>query len=629
MITRVESARPLHIKSKDRPAESEKADNQLTFAEHLSIRGYIDEKRSTDDGSGKIRATRMPLSQLWQSTELSSHEFANEVAAFFGLKRLMLPALAATRSLTDRFSPRFLREASMYPFETADGKIAVAVGDPDDEEALQAAELVFGGPFEIVRGLVRGYCRGAFGEGATRTMRRRAPPSGASAGGADESIDNLRDLASGAPVVRAVNDLMEKAVELRASDIHIEPFRDGLTVRMRVDGLLRAIAGAVARAAAGADFAHQDSRRPQHRRAAPAAGRRGAPARRPRRDRHPRRHDADAARRIRGHPPAAARPRPARHSPSSAFRRATRRRCGALLDLPHGMIVVTGPTGSGKTTTLATMLSALNTPSRKILTIEDPVEYEIPGINQSPGQARDRPHLRHGDARLRAPGPGRHHGRRGARRRDREHRRSMRRSPAISCSRRCTPRPPTAAVPRLLDLGVEGFLLEIDAARGDRAAARARALRPLQDDARALSRADLDADPRYEALRPRAGRDGVRAGRAASAAAASAIAAASAFSRFSRSRARSATWSARIPIAQRSTPPRMRAGMTTMIDDAIAKCRAGVTSVAEVLRVTTIAVSAMPTFRYRALTPSRRSRQRLARRADRGGGRAVASNISA
>ena len=53
------------------------------------------------------------------------------------------------------------------------------------------------------------------------------------------------------------------------------------------------------------------------------------------------------------------------------------------LELPHGMIVITGPTGSGKTTTLATMLSMLNTPTRKILTIEDPVEYEIPGINQS------------------------------------------------------------------------------------------------------------------------------------------------------------------------------------------------------------------------------------------------------
>ncbi len=68
---------------------------------------------------------------------------------------------------------------------------------------------------------------------------------------------------------------------------------------------------------------------------------------------------------------------------SSALRRADEAILTRLLALPHGMIVVTGPTGSGKTTTLATMLSVLNEPTRKILTIEDPVEYEIPGINQS------------------------------------------------------------------------------------------------------------------------------------------------------------------------------------------------------------------------------------------------------
>ena len=74
----------------------------------------------------------------------------------------------------------------------------------------------------------------------------------------EDDIESLRDLASGAPVVRAVNDLLEKAVELRASDIHIEPFRTGLVVRMRVDGLLRPINAACRRAAAGRDLAHQD-----------------------------------------------------------------------------------------------------------------------------------------------------------------------------------------------------------------------------------------------------------------------------------------------------------------------------------------------------------------------------------
>ena len=140
--------------------------------------------------------------------------------------------------MADRFAPRFLREASIFPFETGDGEIALAAGDPADEEALQAAHLVFGRPFEIVTA--------SFEDIATILGDKLDFDADAAAGGrereggADENIDNLRDLASGAPVVRAVNDLIEKAVELRASDIHIEPFRNGLSVRMRVDGLLRA-----------------------------------------------------------------------------------------------------------------------------------------------------------------------------------------------------------------------------------------------------------------------------------------------------------------------------------------------------------------------------------------------------
>ena len=86
-----------------------------------------------------------------------------------------------------------------------------------------------------------------------------------------------------------------------------------------------------------------------------------------------------------------------------------------LLKLPHGMIVITGPTGSGKTTTLATILSILNEPIRKILTIEDPVEYEIPGVNQSQIKPAIGLTFATALALVRAPGSRRHHGRRGAR----------------------------------------------------------------------------------------------------------------------------------------------------------------------------------------------------------------------
>ena len=81
-----------------------------------------------------------------------------------------------------------------------------------------------------------------------------------------------------------------------------------------------------------------------------------------------------------------------------------------LLALPHGLIVVTGPTGSGKTTTLATVLSLLNEPSRKILTVEDPVEYEIQGESIT-GETLDRPYFRRRDAGFRPPRSRCHHGR--------------------------------------------------------------------------------------------------------------------------------------------------------------------------------------------------------------------------
>src|SRR5262249_12493505 len=140
--------------------------------------------------------------------------------------------------------------------------------------------------------------------------------------------------------------------------------------------------GARRRAATGSDLAHQDPRRPQHCRAAAAAGWRGASACRQVGTRYPGRHHADPTRRVGG----------IRLLPRDpgllagdklGLSAGDRARLARLIELPHGMIVVTGPTGSGKTTTLATILSVLNAPTRKILTIEDPVEYEIAGIDQT------------------------------------------------------------------------------------------------------------------------------------------------------------------------------------------------------------------------------------------------------
>ena len=194
-------------------------------------------RRGSPDLLKSIQGRR--LRELWEATDLSAAEFADEVARHWGIKRLTLPQLLASVSLLEQFSRRFLRESTVLPYQDANGRYGLAVADPSDAAAIRAAEIVFGEPVEIAIGsfedIVTVLEENTEADDVTSDAGKEPAPQ------SDDDIDSLRDLASGAPVVRAFNDLLERAVELRASDIHIEPFRTGLVVRMRVDGLLRAI----------------------------------------------------------------------------------------------------------------------------------------------------------------------------------------------------------------------------------------------------------------------------------------------------------------------------------------------------------------------------------------------------
>src|SRR5208337_3067748 len=245
------------------------------FADHLLARGLFDQTELAETSSADSLDSGSTLRRLWKTTDLSSHEFANEVAAFFNLRKLTLMELADLRSLADRFTPRFLREASLFPFETEDGAFALAAGDPSDAPALQAVEIVFGAPFELVTASFEDIAT-VLGDKLDADDATAAGGPAREVGGADENVDNLRDLASGAPVVRAVNDLVEKGSRT-ARERH--PHR---TVPRRAQ---RAPAGgrssaersrAGARAAAGARVARQDNCRPQHRGTASSPGWRGA-----------------------------------------------------------------------------------------------------------------------------------------------------------------------------------------------------------------------------------------------------------------------------------------------------------------------------------------------------------------
>ena len=198
-----------------------------------------------------------------------------------------------------------------------------------------------------------------------------------------EDLEHLRDMASEAPVIRLVNAMIAQAVEKRASDIHIEPFEKEFRIRYRIDGVLynqeppprEMKAAIISRVKLMAKLNIAERRLPQDGRIKiKTLGREVDLAR----------FDAaDAVRRKRRDAPA----RPlGRRFLRSATGWASTSTCCARMEhytaLPHGIFLVTGPTGSGKSTTLYSALKRINQTDKKIITIEDPVEYQMDGINQ-------------------------------------------------------------------------------------------------------------------------------------------------------------------------------------------------------------------------------------------------------
>ena len=317
------------------------------------------------------------------ASRLTPSAFADLLAQSQNLPRASLEAMRRGQPLAAEFSVPFLHEVGLFPYRDGDGSARLAAADPFDLDAIDAVTVTLGGgvalevaSFDDIEMALDAAVRAGSEEGL-----EEAGEAGRGEEGRDNS-DSLRDLASGAPVVRALDEVFDQAVALRASDIHVEPLGRDVQVRVRVDGVLRVIPApraAPARALvsrikilAGLNIA--EHRQPQD-------GRMRITVR-------AREFDVRVA------------TMPTTRGEAAILRLLDRGgRLVAFADLgfnprdravlsdkltqPHGMIVVTGPTGSGKTTTLTAALASLNDTTRKILTVEDPVEYEIPGVNQS------------------------------------------------------------------------------------------------------------------------------------------------------------------------------------------------------------------------------------------------------
>jgi general secretion pathway protein E len=282
---------------------------------------------------------------------------------------------------TETLSPRFLRQFRCLPMSRDDHTITLAMADPLDVETIAAVRhctglkinTVLAPEQEIVDAIDKYY-----GESAARTEGDFE----FQAGEMSEDLEHLRDMASEAPVIRLVNAIIASAVEKRASDIHLEPFEKEFRIRYRVDGVLynqdppprEMKAAMISRVKLMAKLNIAERRLPQDGRIKiKTLGR-----------------EVDL--RVSTLPTLYG---------ESVVMRLLDRSAGDFYDLgrlgfdghmlnrmtyytslPHGIFLVTGPTGSGKSTTLYSALKKINQSDKKIITIEDPVEYQMDGINQ-------------------------------------------------------------------------------------------------------------------------------------------------------------------------------------------------------------------------------------------------------
>ena len=287
--------------------------------------------------------------------------------------------------LEERVSTRFLRETRVLPLREDDAEVALAMADPTDTYTIGALQMVTGRsvkpmvaiPSELEAALERLYGTGksaqsqVIGDVETRVDDLDF----------DADVQQLKDLASEAPVIRLVSVIITNALDMRASDIHVEPFENRLAVRYRVDGVLhdiesppkRLAAAVISRIKIMANLDIAERRLPQDGRIRLRVQGKEIDLRV---STVPTMHGESVVMRILDKGGVAL------DFHKLGFMEDTLKTFIDILMQPHGILLVTGPTGSGKTTTLYTALDRLNQPDVKILTVEDPVEYQMVGINQ-------------------------------------------------------------------------------------------------------------------------------------------------------------------------------------------------------------------------------------------------------
>ncbi len=316
----------------------------------------------------------------------SHDEVMAAVAEFHGMQFISLTEVTIPPSVIELVPESVARENVVLPMSQEDGALKIIISDPSDFDTLQKLQFILNKDItpvlapreQIVEAINRHY-----GQSETESVDSMLQEF------TDTQIDfteteataNAAAEDSDAPVVKLVNLIIQEAISLRASDIHVEPFADRIRIRYRIDGVLverdspprRLLAPLVSRIKIMSTIDISEKRRPQ---------------------------DGRIKMTVSGkHFDLRVSVLPTNHGQSVVMRLLDRssiqvnikdlgfgeddyKRFQNIIKRPNGIFLVTGPTGSGKTTTLYSALNELNRPDRKIITAEDPVEYYLPGINQ-------------------------------------------------------------------------------------------------------------------------------------------------------------------------------------------------------------------------------------------------------
>ncbi len=312
----------------------------------------------------------------------SEGALADDLSRFCQLPRLAPEAMPTAPIALDSVNPEFVRTRELVPLRLTAESVDVACWDALDEYAPRALEFALGRP--VTRCVAtREQIQRALDALYAREEPTVEPVSAGTGLVEEEEVDRLKDLASEAPVIRLVQRLIDEAVRARASDIHLEPSEQALHVRLRMDGLLRELerhprnlaAPVISRVKVMAGLDIAERRLPQDGRIRVTVQGKDIDFRVAS---SPTLHGESVVLRVLDRQDVAL------DFDSLGFDDSLKATLREAIARPFGVVLVTGPTGSGKTTTLYAALKEINTPERKILTVEDPVEYVLTGVNQVP-----------------------------------------------------------------------------------------------------------------------------------------------------------------------------------------------------------------------------------------------------